>query len=373
MDKHNHVRIGTIKGIPLNLDYSWFIVFILITWILAGSYFPSQYKNWTSFSYWSIGAFTSILFFISVLLHELAHSALAIHYKLKVKKITLFIFGGIAEISEEPKKPMQEFWIASAGPIASFIIALLSYIIAKVFSGNEQFHAMFQYLFEINFILAIFNLVPGFPLDGGRVFRAIIWAFTKDYKKATKISAATGKFFGFFFILLGFFILMKGDVIDGIWIAFVGWFLETASVAQVQRQVISELLKGHTVQDAMSRSFALLPYDTTIQEFIENDLLVRHKRFFIVERDGNNIGFLTLHTIQNVPKDAWNTTTVSEIMIPLSKLKTLKSNDDLVGAIKEMDNEGVNQLPVFEDNEIIGILSRENIITYLSRMHKDGQ
>ncbi len=367
--KRSQIQIGKIKGIPVGLDYSWFLVFILVTWILAASYFPAQYKGWSAMAYWITGSITSVLFFGSVLLHELAHSVFAVKYDIKVRRITLFVFGGIAEITEEPKKPSQEFWIALAGPLMSFLIAFISYFISKEFSQYPKISAVFEYLFEINFILAIFNLVPGFPLDGGRVFRAVVWAFTKNFQKATSIAAVVGRFFGFLFILYGFMLMMKGSVVDGIWIAFIGWFLESAALAQVQRQVVSKLLAGHKVADAMSRSYALLPSDTTIQDFIQNNMLFKNRRFFIVEENGENIGFFTIHSMNEVPKEKWDTVTVKEIMTPISEMKKTTPDFPLLEALKEMDKDGVNQLPVYEDGKIIGILSRENIITYLHTMH----
>ena len=368
--KRNQIYIGKIKGISVGLDYSWFLVFIMVTWILAGSYFPSQFKGWSSFEYWFAGAVTSVLFFLSVLLHEISHSIVAEKYNIKVNQITLFIFGGIAEIKEEPKSSAQEFWISIAGPLMSLTIAVVSYLISRISPENSQLYAIFNYLFEINLILTLFNLVPGFPLDGGRVFRAIVWSVTKDFQRATTIAAMVGRFFGFIFILIGFFLMMKGAVIDGIWIAFIGWFLESAALAQLQKQVLYKLLSGKTVEDAMSKAFALLPANTTIQEFIDNEILLRNRRFFIVEEGGTHIGFVTIHAIKSVPKHQWETTTVKEIMTPMNEVKKTTPSEPLLDALKQMDKDGVNQLPVFDENDrIIGIISRENILSLLNTIH----
>ena len=368
--KRNQIYIGKIKGIAVGLDYSWFLVFILVTWILAGSYFPSQFKGWSTFEYWFAGAVTSVLFFLSVLLHEISHSIVAGKYNIKVNQITLFIFGGIAEIKEEPKSSTQEFWISIAGPIMSLTIAVTSYLISRISPENSQLYAIFNYLFEINLILTLFNLVPGFPLDGGRVFRAIVWSITKDFQRATTIAAMVGRFFGFIFILIGFFLMMKGAVIDGIWIAFIGWFLESAALAQLQKQVLYKLLAGKKVEDAMSRAFALLPANTTIREFIDNEILLRNRRFFIVEDHGKHIGIVTIHAIKSVPKESWETTTVEQIMTPMEDVKKTHPDEPLLDALKQMDKDGVNQLPVFDESgEITGIISRENIVSLLHTMH----
>ncbi len=368
--RKNQIYIGRIKGIAVGLDYSWFLIFILVTWILAGSYFPSQFKGWSTFEYWISGAVTSVLFFLSVLLHEISHSVVAGKFKIKVNQITLFIFGGIAEIKEEPKNSSQEFWIAIAGPIMSLIIAVVSYFISRISPEHSQLYAIFDYLFQINLILVLFNLIPGFPLDGGRVFRAIVWSITKDFQRATNIAATVGRFFGFIFILIGFFMMMRGAVIDGIWIAFIGWFLESAALAQLQRQVLYKLLAGKKVEDAMSKAFALLPANTTIQEFIDNEILLRNRRFFIVEDKGVQIGFVTVHAIKSVPKELWESTTIREIMTPMSGVKKTHPEEPLLDALKQMDKNGVNQLPVFDENDkIIGIISRENILSLLNTIH----
>ena len=371
--KRNQIVIGKIMGIPIGLDHSWFLIFALLTWMLAVGYFPKEFKGWEVWEYWVVSAVTSILFFLSVLIHELGHSTIAIHYKLKVRRITLFIFGGIAEITQEPKKAVEEFWIAIAGPITSFLLALVFYLIAKAFAGIKPVYALFQYLALINFILALFNLIPGFPLDGGRVFRAIVWGISKDFQKSTRIAAIVGRFFGFFLILIGVFWMMAGDLIDGLWLAFIGWFLESAAASQLQMQELHKLLAGHTVYDAMTRSFGIVPADMTISELMSNEILSRGRRFFIVRNEDNSInGMLTIHSLKKVPQPDWQTTRVDSIMIPFDKIKKVNSDHPLLDALKEMDENGVNQLPVFENGELVGILSRESIISYLSTLHEIG-
>jgi len=217
--KRNQIVLGKIMGIPIGLDHSWFLIFVLLIWMLADGYFPKEFTGFPVWQYWLISTITSLLFFVSVLIHELGHSTIAIHYKLKVRRITLFIFGGIAEITEEPKKAIEEFWIAFAGPVTSFILALLFYFIAQALINIRPAYALFHYLALINLILAIFNLIP---LDGGRVFRAIVWGITKDFQRSTKVAAIVGRFFGFFFIFIGAIQVMGGNLIDGLWIAFIG-------------------------------------------------------------------------------------------------------------------------------------------------------
>ncbi|VAX24248.1 hypothetical protein MNBD_IGNAVI01-2623 [hydrothermal vent metagenome] len=367
--KKNQVRFGKLFGIPLTFDYSWFLVLFFVTWILAGSYFPSEYKNWSHVYYWLIGGITSILFFVSVLLHEIGHSLVAKKFNYKVKQVKLFIFGGISEIGEEPRNPKEEFLISVAGPVVTFLLAGLFYGLAAVTKGNEYLYALFHYLGLINLFLGFFNILPGFPLDGGRILRAIIWARTKDFDKANKLAAGVGRIFGFFVIMIGFLEMMAGYFIDGLWMSFIGWFLESAAFAQIQREKFTKYLGGHTVEEAMTKAYGLVPADTTIAEFVQNEILTRHRRSFLVEDYGKYIGLLTVHDIKNVSQNDWEKTKVTDVMKPLDQVKTVEINYPLTDALKAMDKEGFNQMPVLEENKIVGMLSRESIISFFSSLN----
>jgi Zn-dependent protease len=370
--KDKHISLGRILGIPINLDYSWFLILALLTWMLAQSYFPQEFKNWSKLTYWLVGGITSIIFFLSILLHELGHSILAKKYKIKVKRITLFVFGGVAEISKEPPKSSAEFWIAIAGPITSFILAGIFYGLEKVSAGNDYFQAPFRYLAYINFVLTLFNLIPGFPLDGGRIFRAIVWAITKNFKKATTIAANVGRFFGFSFILLGVFQIFQNNVIDGIWIAFIGWFLESAAISQIRRQALDELLFGHQVQEAMSYDYGIVYPDSTIQEIIDNHFIGANRRSLLVKDDEIIVGFLTPKQINSVPISDRQNMTVKEVMIPGQNVIKLNSNSQLLDALKIMDEKDMAEVPVIEDSNYIGILTRDSIIKFMLELHKLG-
>jgi len=364
--KKNQIRLGKIYGIPLTFDFSWFLIILFVTWILAVSYFPSEYKGWSEISYWIVGAVTSILFFVSVLLHEIGHSVVAKKYNYQVKQIKLFIFGGISEIREEPRNPSEEFFIAVAGPAITLLLAGIFYAAAFLFQSNIYLYALFHYLGLINLILGVFNIIPGFPLDGGRILRALIWKKKKDFDKATKIAAGIGRLFGFVLIMFGFLEMMAGFIADGIWMSFIGWFLESAAFAQVQKEKLSKFLDGHFVSEAMTRAFGLVPADTTISEFIQNEILVRHRRAFIVEEGGNYLGLLTIHDIKKIPKDKWNVVKVTQVMKPLDQIKKVDVDFPLSETLKEMDKKGVNQLPVFEGDKIVAMLNRESIFSFLT-------
>ncbi len=229
------INIGKIFGIPIEIDYSWFYVFVLFTWLLAAEYYPAHYHNWTTVTYWILGFITSILFFASVLLHELGHSLVARYFKIPVDDIVLLIFGGISKIKRNPQSPAQEFWIVLAGPLMNILLWALFLLTAPLVKNSAQLYALFTYLAYINLILGIFNLIPGYPLDGGKVLLAVVWAVNHDLKKATIISANVGRFFAFLFIFLGSFIILTGDIFDGLWLIFIGWFLESAAASQVHR------------------------------------------------------------------------------------------------------------------------------------------
>lgn len=247
------IPLGRIFGIVIDLDYSWFLVFGLLTWVLAVSYFPSEFKEWTTAEYWLMGTLTAVMFFVSVLLHELGHSVVAMRYKVQVPRITLFIFGGVSQIAGEAPSAGAEVWIAIAGPVVSFALAALFALLEPLVTPISPLLATFKYLALINGMLALFNLIPGFPLDGGRIFRAILWGVFHNFRKATLIAANTGRFFGFLFIAFGVWLALRGNFFNGLWIAFIGWFLESAAVAQVQQQVMQGLLAGHKVSEAMGR------------------------------------------------------------------------------------------------------------------------
>jgi Zn-dependent protease len=229
----NHaISVGKIFGIKLKIDQSWFIMFAFFTWILAENYFPVEMPHANQFIYWSMAIITSILFFITVLLHELGHSLTARHFNLEPGDITLYVFGGLADVGGSINKALVEFWIAVAGPLTSLSIALILYLIDNLFLNYPAIRYVLDYLAYTNFLLTFFNMLPAFPLDGGRVFRALLWKFTGVYQKATNISIRISRGIAFLFIFVGLFILVTGNFSDGLWIIFIGWFLESATAAQ---------------------------------------------------------------------------------------------------------------------------------------------
>ena len=366
--RSNAIKLFRILGIPIGLDPSWFLVFALFTWILAANYFPADFKNWTRLQYWSVAALTTIIFFICVVLHELGHSLMALRYKIPVKSINLYIFGGVSEITSEATNAVSEFVIAFAGPLTSLILAGLFYLLGLVFKNVAPLFAMTKYLAFINASLAVFNLIPGFPLDGGRVFRAIVWGITKNLRRATEIAGVLGHAVAFLFILLGVWRLFQGDWVNGLWIAFIGWFLENAVVGQVQQQRTHALLTGHTVEQIMSRSCVMVSPDISLQELVDRYILDQGQRCMVVMRADQPAGLLTLHNIRQIPREHWNTTMAAEVMTPIDQVKRTSPTVGLEQALAQMGTDGVNQLPVMEDGQIEGMLSRQDIVNYLQTL-----
>ncbi len=368
MNRHATIPLGRIFGIPIDLDYSWFLIFVLLTWTLAVGYYPAEFPGWPVIQYWMLGAVTAIMLFASVLLHELGHSVVAMRYRIPVRRITLFIFGGIAQIGAEPPSPSAEFWIAIAGPAVSLTLAVLFGLLRPVTATLPAALAFVTYLAYINGALVLFNLIPGFPLDGGRVFRAIIWGVTRSFQRATVIAGSVGRFIGFLFICLGVWQIFGGNFINGLWIAFIGWFLESAAsaqIAQLQYQALDGLMASRKVADVMNRSYPEIPADLTLQKVVDSHVLGSGHRSFVVTRGDELAGLLTLHRIKEVPRGDWPTTTVLQAMIPAVQVKRIGPEAGLSGALKEMDADGVNQLPVMTDGHVLGMLTREGVIGFL--------
>jgi Zn-dependent protease len=366
------ISLGRVFGIRIVLDYSWFLIFALVAWTLASGYFPSEFRNWPTVEYWLVGIVTAIVFFVSVLLHELGHSIVARHNGIPVSSIRLFIFGGMSQIETEPPSAKVEFLMAVVGPLVSFALAGVFAVLGVVFASVAPLMALAKYLAYINGALGLFNLIPGFPLDGGRVFRAIVWGITSNLHRATAIAANLGRFIGFLFILFGVYQVFTGNFINGLWIGFIGWFLESAAMSQVQQQKIQDLLAGRRVSQAMSTNYTSIQPDVKLQTLVDRQVLGSGQRSFVVEEGDRVAGLLTLHDIKELPRAEWPATTAAQAMIPVAQMKRIQPDEELWAAIEEMNRDGVNQLPVMTDGHIEGMLRREDIIGYLRNVRDLG-
>ena len=367
----NSWRLGKIFGIEIYIDSSWLIIFALVTWTLAGQYFPSQNPNWPLLLNWFLGVIASILFFASVLAHELSHSIVAIQQGEKVRNITLFIFGGVAQIAEEPDKPLKEFLIAFAGPLASIAIGIISGIAWWfIHEISLPLASIFRYLGIINIALAVFNLIPGFPLDGGRILRATIWGFTKNLKLATRIASFSGKLLSFLLIIWGIKLIFSGLILNGIWMIFIGWFLYNAATSSYRHLLIKDALREVKVEDLMITNFDTVPPDLSIQKLVDEFILRHRDRGFLVIEGGLVQGIVCLDDIKKMPRERWANTTIREIMITKNQLEKVSPGDDAGVALSKLTAKNIHQIPVVQENRVKGILRRNDILNYL-QLHSD--
>ena len=358
--------IGRILGIPIYLHASWVIIFVLITVTLEGQ-FAQQHPQWTSTQHWSVGVVTSLLFFASVLFHELSHSVVALAYKIRVASITLFVFGGVARITRDPSKAIQEFNIAVAGPLASFFLAGVFYGLTRFFPYSTMPGALVTWLWETNLLLGLFNLLPGFPLDGGRIFRAMVWGITKDFTRSTKVAAASGKLVAYGMIVFGaWFALSKGQWQSGLWYAFIGWFLLNAAQESVAQIAIRETLSGLHAADVMSQEVPIIPREISLDDY-SHEVLRTGRRCHLVVTDERMVGMMNVHTLNSVPREEWTHMSVQAVMIPRDKILWASPEEPLLGLLERLLAADINQMPVVSGTEndgahIIGMITRDSIL-----------
>lgn len=365
------IPIGRAFGISLRLHYSWFIIFALVTWALTASYFPAVFPDWNLGARIAAGIITSLLFFGSVLLHELAHSIISQRQGIPVQSITLFVFGGVSQITEEPKRPKDEFRMAIAGPLTSLILGGILWGIFFGVRNSDTFALQFitavtYWLGYINLALGVFNLIPGFPLDGGRVFRSIWWWRSHNLKSATRVAANIGRVIGFLFIFGGIYLVFTSYWFNGIWLALIGWFLESAAVGSYRQLLMQEMLKGHVASEIMSRDCVLIPPETSIEHLVNQNILTAGRRCFPVVADSHLMGLMTLFDVRAVPRERWSTETVKEAMTPFEKLKWVKPDEDLSSLFRTLMENDINQVPVVENGQIVGMVSRENLLNFIN-------
>jgi Zn-dependent protease/predicted transcriptional regulator len=366
MNPGSSLRIGRIFGIPIYIHASWVIIFVLITMSL-GAQFTAQHPQWTPTQHWSVGVLTSLLFFASILFHELSHSVVARAYKIRVDSITLFVFGGVARISQDPAKAIQEFNIAIAGPVASLFLGGLFYSITRFVPYGTMTGALALWLSEINVGLAIFNLLPGFPLDGGRIFRAIVWGITKDFTRATKMAGTSGKLVAYGMIVFGAgFALSTGQWQAGLWYAFIGWFLLNAAQESVAQIAVRETLSGLHAADVMSQEVPTVTRDISLEDYSQ-EVLRTGRRCHLVVTNDRLVGMMNVPLLNAVPRDEWANNSVQAVMIPRDKILWAKPDEPLLGLLERLLAADINQMPVVsssEDNDthIIGMITRDSIL-----------
>ena len=363
-------NLGRIFDIPFRLHYTWFIIFLLITFSLSWQVFPALYPGWTGLTYWIIGIVTSLLFFASVVAHELAHSLVARFYGIPVKGITLFIFGGVAQMAREAARPGVELKMAAAGPACSLVIGGLFALLWLSTRGViEPIAALAFWLAQINVVLAVFNLIPGFPLDGGRVFRSLLWRFTGNYKRSTQIAVRVGQGVGYLFILLGILVILLRPFglgwFSGLWLAFIGWFLENAASSSYRQVKWRDTLHGFSASQVMTSVYPTVPSNIMVRELVQGYILTGGHHVFMVADEGRLVGILTLDDIKSVSQPSWEATQVREIMTPVDKLKVVHPDQDALSLLEQMEADDINQMPVVSGDRVIGLVTRDNLIRFL--------
>jgi len=366
------LRLGRIAGIEIGIHYTWLLAFILITWSLAQGFFPSEYPRWGPGTYWITGILAALLLFVSVLLHELAHSLVAQARGLPVRSITLFIFGGVSNLEEEAKKPAIEFTMTIVGPLTSLALAVIFWGLSQLIdTPSSPAAAMLNYLWQINALLAAFNLLPGFPLDGGRVLRSILWGTTGNLVRATNIAATVGRFFGWALIAFGVFQLLQGNFLGGLWIAFIGWFLSSAADASRRDVTLREHLSGVPVREVMDPGTETVSPETSVEEVVRGAFLQGHRRAVPVGRDDRLVGIVTLTDVKELPQPKWAQTSVEEIMTR-QPLYRVTPDDDLNSAMRLIAQHDINQVLVLREGRLVGLLNRADIIRHLQLSQELG-
>ena len=365
-----HIKLGRIFGVAVGLHYSWIIIALLVTLSLR-SQFAVDHPNWDVSTIWAIAIITGLLFFVSILLHELSHAAVAKLRGIPVRAITLFALGGVAQIEKDAADAKSEFWMGIIGPITSIAIGLVCLVLASLLGWNFPTEsntppaAMFMWLGYINIALAIFNLVPGFPLDGGRVLRAVIWWVTGDANRSTRIAAGVGQVVALGFIMMGIWRFFSGAGFGGLWIAFIGWFLLEAARASGAQVEITERLTGVKVGDVMAQQFPMVDANSNLQTFVQDHLLPTGHRCFVVLEQGTPAGIITPHEVKAIDRARWPYTTVGDVMRSLESLRTMSPERPVAEALEMMGREDVNQMPVVQEGKLTGIISRGHILRVL--------
>lgn len=388
------LRIGRLFGINIYLDWSWAVIFLLITWSLAVGVFPAWHPEWTPALSLTVAIAAALLFFVSILLHELSHSLVAKARGLPVRRITLFLFGGVSNIEREPETPKTEFLMAIVGPLTSLLLGVVFLALAsisvvgmeeamvtpeQVIARLDPFSTLLFWLGPVNIALGVFNMIPGFPLDGGRVLRAIIWQVTGNLRQATRWAAGVGQLTAWVFILAGLSMifgtripLLGTGLGNGLWLILIGWFLNSAALSSYQQIVVHELLEDVPVSRLMRSDVSVVPPNLSVSELVYNWVMGTDERAFPVMEEGHMIGLVCLEDVRRVPRERWDTTPVSEIMTRGNQLDTVSVNEDASEAFDKLTRRDVRQVPVVSEGRLVGLLRRRDIVKWLQLQSEFG-
>jgi Zn-dependent protease/predicted transcriptional regulator len=366
----SHIKLGRLFGIKIGLHYTWFIIALLIVLSLA-AHFQAMHPNWGPGVAWVTAIVTGALFFAALIAHELSHALVAKWRGLPVHAITLFALGGVAQIEKEAADAKTEFWMGIVGPITSAALGCICLALAwtlgwmMLAAPGTPFMAMLVWLGYINIGLALFNMIPGFPMDGGRVLRAVIWWITGNEVRATRIATRMGQLIAFGLIILGLINFFRGGGFNGLWMAFIGWFLLQSARSSYAQLEMSERLRGVRVSDVMERDCPVVDSRSTLQTFVDEFLLRTGRRCFLIVENGMVVGLITPHEVKAVERARWPYTTVSDVMIPIDRLRTVRPGTPVTEALEMIGRADVNQLPVMSNGRLEGMLSRDRVLQSL--------
>lgn len=377
------VRLGKVLGINISIDWSWVLIFLLITLSLGAGVFPEMHPNWGPALNWGVAIAASLLFFASVLAHELAHSLVARARGLPVNNITLFLFGGVSNLQREPDTPGAEFVMAIVGPLTSIVLGILFLVLGNASADSlgdplqvaarlDPLSTLLLWLGPVNIVLGIFNMVPGFPLDGGRVLRSILWAASHSLRDATRWVSWISQFIAWLFILAGIAMafgvslpFFGTGLVSGLWLAFIGWFLSSAAMQNYRQVVLADSLKGVPVSRLMLLNVPTVAPESSVEALIEHNIMGTSDYAFPVVEGDRLVGLVSLHDVQRVPQDARAATRVSQIMTPVERLAVATPQEDAMDALNELAHRDVRQLPVVQDSRLVGLLRRRDVLRWL--------
>ena len=368
-----NITIGHVWGIPIQINPSTFLILALVTWTLAGTLLPAQYPELSDVGRWLTALLTALLFFASILFHELAHAWVARRNGIPVVSVTLYIFGGIAQLGGKPKTPGAEFRVAAIGPASSLLLVAFFYGISWVVGDRGYLGASSEWLANINLVLALFNLLPGYPLDGGRILESIVWGFTRKQQTGVRVAGTAGQIIAYGLIAFGGYRAFQGDVTGGVWMVIIGFILHNAATTEKRAFLQQEQLAGTPVSQVMGIvREPEVPAGLTMQNLVEQHILGQGQASFIVTAAGNPVGVLNLRDVSQVPRTDWEQTTTGDVMTPLTELPRVGPNDELLTAVQLMDANQLLQLPVFDGSRLTGLLTRDEVIHHLRLRSEAG-
>jgi len=365
------VKMFRIFGIDIGFHYTWLIAVVLITWSLAAGYFPQVNPGGGPAQNWGLGLIASLLLFTSVIMHELGHSLVAIARNLPVKTITLFIFGGAANLEREVERPNDEVAITVAGPAVSLGLAAIFHMMTVLFQGHETAVALFTWVRMVNLYLGLFNLLPGMPLDGGRLLRAFLWWRWGNFVRATQVASLVGRGIAYVFIGVGFVLFLMGYPGNAIWLVFLGWFLASSADSAYQSVSMDAMLRSVPVHSLTGPAAKVDP-EVTIRQLVDDYILGQNSRAVLVMRSEELLGIITLTDVKRVPRESWELARVSDWMTK-APLKTIQTREDVSELLRIIATDDLNSVPVLEGNRVVGMVGRPEVIRYLQTRQELGR